>query len=68
MTILEANISTHDLTSAWKGPVPFLDAKKREVGKVVSIRWDGRFTVGTIQLNPGEKMPDCAEVTAELFK
>ena len=51
MTTHEFRAYYGDLTGAWKGPVPFLDENKKRIGEVVSVRFDGQFTVATVHMD-----------------
>ena len=46
---VEANICRGDLTKIFKGPIPFLNEDKRQIGRVISVRFDGEYTVGTVE-------------------
>lgn len=45
----EANLSRHDLTKVMAAPWPMLDGNRNQIGVVKAAKYDGTYTVGTIE-------------------
>lgn len=63
-TIVESRLIREDVTKTWKGslPLPFKDSDGNVLGKVVDVWFDGKYTVGKIELQ------DNVELNGDVFK
>lgn len=58
ITGLEMNLSRDDVTPMWKGPIPVLGKDRKVIGMVVSVRYDGKYTIGTVKLHHPVRTPE----------
>lgn len=47
---LQARIYRGDITKVWKGNVPFKDTNGNIIGEIVSVMFDGEYTVATAEI------------------